>query len=210
MDIEAAFAAFDEVVRITASASSVTQGMNSLLDYISQVQPDEVWNKLRSLNYQADISALRDWLVGVLTNDPPPPNVKVYWFGIFNPVIDDEVLCGFYVSGSPKDCTPDTLDWACWTDGTYLPQARYAPSAVLYDIYRAIQNRKGGALLGEYTLCLGYVCLAVAEIVRSLDARLFLGTSEERPVVVGFDDGDSILLGTIRLTGWAPVVPPAP
>ncbi len=207
MDISAAW---DEIVRITFSASTVADGMSALIDYTAQTQPSTEWDELRSLDYQGDALALRGWLAGVLADEPPASDVKAYWFGVYNPVVDDEASCGFYVSGATEDYTPDTLDWACWMEGTYLPQGRYAPSQFLPALYRTAQGVEGAELLGEYTLCLGYVWLAVMAMARSLEPRLFLGSAEERPIAAGFDDGDNILLGTVRKTGWSPAEPPAP
>ena len=149
------------------------------------------------------------WLRDVLSAEPPSPDVKAFWFGIFNPDVDGEVSCGFYVSGPTSDYIPDTLDWACWTAETYLPQGRYAPSHILGVLYRTSQGIEDAGLLGEYTLCLGYVCLVVAEIARSLASDLFLGNAAARPVAVGFDDGDGLLLGNIGQTGWLAIAPPA-
>ena len=202
-------AAYDVMARITYSASSVTKGMNALLDYTAQAQPSAMWEVLRRLDYEEDAAALRAWLRQVLTEEPPPQGVRAYWFGIFNPVVDEEVSCAFYVSGPTEDYTPDTLDWACWTDETYLPQDRYAPSPVLHALYRAAQGVDGAELLGEYTLCLGYACLAVAEVMRSLDPVLFLGDADERPVAVGFDEGDGLPLGTVTNGGWRQAEPGA-
>ena len=207
MDISAAWA---KIVHITFSASNVTDGMTALIDYTAQAQPSAKWDELRFLDYQADALALRDWLTGVLADEPPAPNVKAYWFGVFNPVVEDEASCGFYVSGATEDYTPDSLDWACWTEETYLPQDRYAPSQVLPALYRTAQRMEDAELLGEYTLCLGYVCLAVMEMARSLEPRLFLGGAEERPIAAGFDAGDGLLLGLVRETGWSPADPLAP
>lgn len=202
-------AAYDVMARITYSASSVTEGMIALLDYTAQVQPNVAWDQLRRLDYGKDVTALRDWLERVLTEEPPGPEVKAFWFGLFNNGVEDGVSCTLYISGPTEEYTPDTLDWACWTDETYLPQGRYAPSPVLHALYRAADGVEDAGLLGEYTLCLGYACLAVAEAARSVKSVLFLGEADERPVAVGFDEGDGLLLGTVTRGGWRQAEPGA-
>jgi len=204
MDIRAAW---DEIVRITFSASTVAEGMSALIDLTAQAEPSAKWDELRSLDYEGDALTLRGWLAGVLAAEPPASDVKAYWFGVFNPVVDDEASCEFYVSGATEDYTPDTLDWACWTEETYLPQDRYAPSQVLPALYRTAQGVEDAELLGEYTLCLGYVCLVVMAMARSLEPRLFLSGAAPRRIAVGFDAGDGLLLGTVRQTGWSPADP---
>jgi len=197
--------AFDEVARITSSAVSVTDGMHALIDFVTQEKPGHKWSELRSLDYQADSLIVRDWLKSVLTKEPPSAKVKAYWFGIFNPIVNDEASCGFYLMGS-TEYTPDDFDWACWDDDSYLPKMRYAPSQVLPVIYRTVMSDEDEESLGEYTLCLGYVALVVAEMARSLKPELFLGKANKRVVAVGYDEGDGIVLGVFNKAGWEPAV----
>ena len=205
MDIAAAYY---KMAKITLSSSSVRQGMDALLDYILQVHPDNNWDRLRRLDYTGEGLALRQWLESVLREEPPGSDVRAYWFGIFNPVIGEQASCAFYISGPTENYTPQTQNWACWTNETYLPEHRYAHSPVLASLYQASQEVVGAGLLGEYVLCLGYVCLTVAELIRSLEPHLFLGSTKQRSVVVGFDDGDDLLLGTIGSNGLFLAAPP--
>ncbi|MEO7720072.1 MAG: hypothetical protein ABIY70_28115 [Capsulimonas sp.] len=137
MDIDIA-AAYDSMVKIVADAANVNTGMAALIDYCDTVYPSNLWNSIRILNYVEDEARLRQWLVSVFTNEPVPPAVKTFWCGMFNPVIDDEASCALYISGSPRDYSPESLDWACFRQDTYRPSQYVAKSQILHTVYRTV------------------------------------------------------------------------
>jgi hypothetical protein len=176
--------------------------MQALLDYCAQVCPGQVWDTLRGLDYEADVVALRSWLEHLFTEEPPPPNVKAFWFGLYQSEDEEGPTYVLYLSGSVEDYTPDSLDWASWTEETYLPEGRYADSRILQAMFRTVQAEPDAVLLAEYMLCLGYACLAIPAIFTSLAPELVLGKAESRTVVIGFDEGDSVWLGQVGKAGW--------
>ena len=198
-------AAFDETLRIVTTAQSMDEGMNALLDYSAAVYPSPIWATLKTLDHQQDAIGIRTWLEGVLTAEPPPSHVKAFWFGIYNPVVDEEESRGLYMVGSTAPYSDDDPGWACWNDDSYLSDDRYTPSTVLSDIYKAINADDNLIPFGEYTLILGYASLAVAEAIREISPSLFFGGSasnERLDVGVGFDDGDYLLLGRVAIDGF--------
>jgi hypothetical protein len=200
-------AAYDTMIVVAASAPTVNKGMEALLDYCAQVCPSEVWEDLRSLDYEADVVALRSWLEHTLTEEPPSPNVKAFWFGLYQAEDEAGPIYVLYLSGSAEVYTPDSLDWACETEESYLPEARYADSRILKTVFRAVQAEPEAVLLAEYMLCMGYACLAIPAIFQSLAPELVLGQAESRTVVTGFDEGDNVLLGQVGKAGWLKSLP---
>ncbi len=59
-------------------------------------------------------------------------------------------------------------------------------------------NKNSVGEIGEYVLCLGYAALVVKTICGKLEKKLLLGDRASRAVVIGFDDGDYIVLDEIR------------
>jgi hypothetical protein len=55
----------------------------------------------------------------------------------------------------------------------------------------------------EYALCLGYGAFAIRDLLQQVEPSLILGKSEVLGVVVGFDDGDSMLVGEFGPSGLA-------
>lgn len=195
-------AAFDETLKIVTTAQSVEDGMNALLDYSAAMYPSRIWAALKALDYQKDAIGIRTWLQGILTTEPPSKYIKAFWFGIYNPVVDEVESRGLYMVGSTAPYSDDDPGWACWQDDSYLSDNRYAPSSVLRDIYKAIALDDNLTPFGEYTLILGYASLAVAEAIRGVSPSLFFGggaSDERRDVGIGFDDGDYLLLGRIAI-----------
>ena len=185
--------AYEFVKRTIESGSGVADGMMGLIGYCEKKKPNVVWKKIRRLNFR-DAEGLREWLVELLSAEPPANEIKAFWFGLFNPALDDgRVSCCLYVSGSTRF---DEADWACWADDSYAPDGRYADSKVLDEIY-SLTNEKGVGDIGEYVLCLGYACLAVKHLCETIPSELLFGSRGTRAVAVGFDSGDEILIGDV-------------
>src|SRR5215475_5033750 len=182
------------IKRTLESGNDVAAGMTELIGYCEKKNPNVVWKKIRKLNFRGDVERLREWLVEVLSSEPPANEIKAFWFGLFNPVLDDgRVRCCLYVAGSTRF---DEADWACWADDSYVPDGRYADSKILDEIY-SLTNEKGVGDIGEYVLCLGYACLAVKHLCETIPSELLIGSRDTRAVAVGFDSGDEILIGDV-------------
>jgi hypothetical protein len=186
--------AYEFVKRTVESGSEVADGVMDLIGYCAKKKRNVVWKEIRQLNFNEDVERLREWLVEVLSAEPPANEIKAFWFGLFNPVLNDgRVSCCLYVSGSTRF---DEVDWACWADDSYVPNGRYADSKVLDAIY-SLTNKQGVGDIGEYVLCLGYACLVVKYLCETVPPELLLGSRDKRTVAVGFDAGDGILIGDV-------------
>lgn len=203
-------AAYDHMVAIVMSAPTVTAGMDALLDYCAQIFPSPVWKDLRSLDYAADVASLQGWLERLLTQEPPASSIVTFWFGLYESTTEDGPEYVLYLSGSTEDYTPESLDWACWTNDTYLPEDRYVHHSALTTLFRTVHSEQEAQLLAEYALCLGYSSLAISWLMKALPPHLILGEAEQRTVVTGFDDGDNVLLGQMDKRGWHPALSPSP
>ena len=197
----------DEVVAVLASDISLAEGMARLIDFCADQESWRGWLALRQLDFAADERRLKRWLVGVLTKEPPQKSVKAYWFGIFNPIVEDKATCGMYLAGSKIfDAADETFDWACGPD--YFPNGRYAESQVLDEIYRKVDKAKGSVSeYGEYVLCLGFGGLIIKTLANTIDVETWLGNLNSRAVAIGFDSGVGILMGSITKNGWQPITP---
>ncbi|MFZ5902873.1 MAG: hypothetical protein ACOYZ8_04915 [Chloroflexota bacterium] len=190
---------FDYTKNIVTSAPNVRSGMFQLLDYCETNSPNPVWANIRQLDFEGDVERLRAWLEKVLSSEPPTEKINAFWFGLFNPVLENgEVSAGLYLSGSTKfDPDDETGDWAVEDDDSYLPEARYANSQVLKEIYRLISKTEV-ANIGEYVLCLGFAGLATKVMCQLVNRKFLLGERKKRDIAVGFDSGDFIILDGIE------------
>jgi hypothetical protein len=191
---------------------SVAESMAALIAECEAAYAHPDWDKLRTLPY-GDLSPLLKWVQEPFRLPPPQVPLKGLWFGLFNPCPDGRTpVADIYVCGSERfDADPDDNSWAVGPD--WWPDARYARSAVLADIYRIAyrQDARGAEqknCLGndaEYPLCLGYGSFAVRYLLGQVDPGLVLGRSESLGVAVGFDSGDFILIGELTSDGLMPI-----
>jgi hypothetical protein len=193
--------AFDRIETLVRNRTAVRRGMATLPDFCNTVLPSPVWKTLLRLDYENDVRRLAEWFRNLLTSEPPPAELNGFWFGLFNPIIRRRPTSCLYLTGSKRFDPQQSLpEWACGP--AYFPEGRYSHSSVLATIYRAVNEAKedvGGQ--GEYTLCLGYSCLAVAEWCRGPMRATLLGDAPLRAVAVGFDSGDALPVDVLRRDG---------
>jgi hypothetical protein len=193
---------YGEIAKMLTSGVTVREGMRQLIDLCARDYPDEAWNDTLAIEFEKDIENLAQWLHRMLTTEPPGDAVGTLWFGLFNPIWDDEEpSIVMYHAGlfSYEHGAPYSED-----DAIYRPEERYAMSLALRDMYRVIarMSNESAAVIGEYVLALGYGCLAVREICQTLDPKILLGDRRSRDVAVGIDSGDSFHLGIVDITGF--------
>ena len=204
------------IVSEVARRRSIADSMSSLIDRCEAEHPHSDWSLLRSLPY-ADLSPLMRWLQLPFREEPPARPLKGLWFGLFNPCPDGHTpVADIYVSGSERFAAdPGDNSWAVGPD--WWPEARYAESSVLADIYR-IAYREGATRIerknrlgndAEYPLCLGYGALAVRELLAQVEPSSILGDSASLGIAVGFDSGDFVLLGEFSSDGLTAIDPQA-
>lgn len=204
------------IVGELARRRPVAQSMAALIDHCEAARPHPDWAKLRALPY-ADLSPLLEWVQKPFREEPPEVPLKGLWFGLFNPCPDGRTpIADIYVCGSERfDPDPHDQSWAVGPD--WWPDARYASSAVLADIYhlayrqgsRAAEQKTCLGNDAEYPLVLGYSAFAVRELLGQVKPPLLLGPARSLGVAVGFDSGDFVLLGELMNDGLRPIDPNA-
>ncbi len=189
------------IIEIMATGTDTVSGMRQILDRCRQSHPTGIGH-LEELDIGTDLQALRTWLLTVLRVEPPSSNIASLWFGLYIPERDNERQgYDLYVAGTDSfDPVDTTGDWL--GDPSYWPKHRYAHSRVL----RALSALKVDVAtpttsIARYILPLAYACLSVRETIQSIEPALLCGNRLSRGLVVGFDEGDYIVLGTIDMGG---------
>ena len=191
--------AYRKIKELVRKNTPLVEGMHALLDLCQELHPSPRWRKLYHLKFEDDLLNLAFWLEALLTHEPPPKSVTGFWFGLFNPILEDGAPTScLYLAGSERfDAEWETSDWAC--SPAYWPKVRYSDSVIITEIYRTATKRGSGiGALGEYTLCLGFAALVVAAFCRSPLRDLLLGKAPFREAAVGFDSGDEVLIDVLR------------
>jgi hypothetical protein len=185
---------FDEIVRQVSADGSITARMLAVIDECERQRPHKDWMSLRAVDFDGDTPQLARWLASAFGEATASMKVKGLWFGLFNPVVDDEVSSNIYVAGS-NSFDPSGGDWAC--DPVFFPKGRYFNSEVLGRIYR-IAYAAGDGLANDAEHPLVIACGAMLAR-KALDAVTLTGPlSSVEGVAVGFDDGDLLQLGTFK------------
>ena len=118
-----------QVKAVVGRRAGVRAGMRELVSYCDGLAPIEGLAALADLDFVDDRNRLRQWLVEVLTKEPPPEWIKAFWFGLADRADDDGTTCRLYVSGSTEyDPRDKAFSWA--SDPEYFPDRRHAPSRV--------------------------------------------------------------------------------
>jgi hypothetical protein len=186
--------AYGHVYKIVNSNLSITSGMEKLIDYCRNHVESSVWNEIQMLDFEDDGLNLKNWLQNNIMTEPPTGEICSLWFGLFDGIYDGCEVCSLYLSGTSYK--HDEKD----NKVLYLSDDRYSCPRVLRDM-SIILKSNGGAVteIGEYVLYLGYACLVIKNIFKTLDGNILKNLSKPCEIVVGFDSGDYILVDKIDI-----------
>jgi hypothetical protein len=190
------------IADLGAKPLAIASGMGQWFDYCENVAPNQnsLWKRLRKLDFEGDAQSLSEWLAWLFENEPPPDNINGLWFGLYNPMLDDdEESCQMYVGGSSGfDQNSDSNEWVCQLP--WKPEGRYPASHVLTELFRPVQGITENKVnyLGEAFLCHGYLALVVSTWCHGPMRTILLGDAPIRAVVIGHDSGDFYRMAVLR------------
>lgn len=178
------------------SPPDVVKGMRSLLAFCSSPNRLRGADRAYALSYEKETQNLQEWVLSVLTREPPTDSIQAYYFGIFTALdkTGKERQC-IHISGSEIFSESDE-DWACSIP--YCPRGRGVISHVLGELEQIAEDSGDDYTMMSYMLQIGFAGLAISNIMQALPRDLTLGARENRRLAVGFDEGDLFLLPQIK------------
>jgi hypothetical protein len=182
---------FHSIVAGVAAPGSIAQRMHVLIDACARQLPHPDWERVRGIDFEADAAALQGWLAAAGREGVLHQGHQGLWFGIVNPVVDDEPVTDLYIASSPL-YDEDGVEWSTAIDPR--DGASHLGSAVLADLYRVAYGAPDG--LGndaEYPLALAYGAMAAASALAQHVFAPRLGAL--RGAAAGFDSGDGLIIG---------------
>lgn len=197
------------IERAARSRAPLPTKMSKVVDVCSAAFPHPDWERIAKLPFEQDVANLASWIPAVLEQNPPKIALRGLWFGLCNPVTDDdEVTADVYFAGS-KSFAADDEDCTWAKDLTYTPPDAYSGSECLRKIYSIAypkRRKRGGALENdaEWSLCLAFSLFALQELLKSMTPKDFRSKASSIGVVVGFDDGDFFKVGSVTKAGLVP------
>jgi hypothetical protein len=182
---------FQTIVDSVAAPGSIAQRMHTLIDACARRLPHPDWERIRRIDFEADAAALQGWLAVAWREGVLHQGHQGLWFGIVNPVVDNEPVTDLVVASSPA-YADEGVGWSDAIDPR--DGASYLDSAVLADIYRVAYGLPGG--LGndaDYPLALAYAAMAGSSALAQHLPAPQLGSL--RAAAAGFDSGDGLIIG---------------
>jgi hypothetical protein len=185
-----------EIEDVIRSTCTVPDGMRRIIRYCSRAEPNPRWKLFDDLAIDEDLLRLQGWLEAVFAEQPPPESVPGLWFGLTGVERGGESSFDLHLSGGyPDDEEPHDRV----IGGSWQPRMEYADSIVLDQIHKIAHSEDMDD--AEYQLALSYGGLVVRWLATTLSPEVLLVGAPERVLAVGFDDGDSLGIGTLRPDG---------
>ena len=183
---------YKTLIGAIAAGETIGQRMQVVIDECERQFPHADWERMRRIDFDADLPVLKGWMTAAVREGVVRAGDQGLWFGLFNPVHDDNgATCDMVVASGPS-YDGDDLDWPCEID--LRDGVSYLHSRVLDAIYRIAYGGNAGLRnIAEYPLTLAYAAMAAttALVQRLLPAEL----AALRGAAAGFDDGDALFIG---------------
>ena len=181
-----------EAIETNISIENANEFMAIIIETCNEVEPDTAWGAYKNLDYENESNRLSSHMYSVLKGEPATFSEKGIWFGINNPVLEnDETSAGIYFSVSSQYSPEDEdADWAC--EAEHYPEKREFPSKLMNRIYAIAYSESNLGNKAEYSLCLAYGVKLAQKSIRFYKAK---NPGVKLGAAVGFDSGDFINLG---------------
>ncbi len=189
---------WDNFEEVFSTRPTFKTGWNKIIDYHENIVKKPYWSELRNMNFETEVTEMKEWIEGVLTNSPITKDTIALWIGLIKTLDNSEKeTYALYLVGSNTFDKSD-IEWA--TEPMYLPENRYAIFETLNRIEELIKNNGDEDFYFlDWILPLSFSALLIDEYIRTnLNKSLFLTYSNEINIAVGFDSGDYYNLTTIK------------
>lgn len=176
---------------VADSAANAQSGWESLIGALARCCVPDTVSKLRRVDIESDVASVGQQLAKLFQQDPPPADIDAFWFGLFDGFDEDGSECiGYYVAGV-RGFDPHDEDSVC--SPAWSPEEGYLVSSALAAIKQAELDASRRDADDERDW-LGYAGQLGAALLVSRFAAAELAS--ERQLVVGFDSGDYVVVGT--------------
>jgi hypothetical protein len=201
-DADEFFARLERTVR---QKPTFRAGLTAMLKWRAHVQPHPDWAKVAKLTSAAETRAAKAWLTAAVTKEPCPFPVR----GIYFPVVErvdarerDVTALTVALTGQYEPEDEEHL-WAIG-DLRHDPKRARFPGKGLQRAVELFHREDGLGGEGVYQYGLMYAALLVPTLLTPGLHRALGAPPEPIGVLVGWEDGDNLLLGQLTRTGFVP------
>jgi hypothetical protein len=176
--------------------------LQKMLDWAEAQIPHPSWQALKALDFGGAVAKVAPWLSRVLKRAPCPFPVKGIYFGLgeFENKSGVEYTDLYFGLMGQCDFTDRELNWL-WGALRHYPDSAYLRSAPL-KAGGIICNKDESGLgtTGHVIFSLSFCALLLKAALNSKIYSL-LGADEPVGLVLGFDSGDLLFLGSLQAAG---------
>jgi hypothetical protein len=196
-----------------ASDLAVNDCMRDVIELCAADVPHADWPLLTAIDYDADVSALRNWIPGVFEQQRPPFPPAGLFINLCNPgTPEGEIWADMGLMATANYVAEDADCGWHWESERFYPDDALASSSALRSVYRIafgslnLVDRPEGKLRSsaEWPLCLAFGAIAATRLLAGRTSRVLHSQAAQLGVVVGFGDGDFIKVGTLTPDGFLP------
>ena len=198
---------FTQLQRTVRRRSTFRAGMTAMLQWCASRQPHPDWREIMKLGFASDAKAAKAWLHSLIANEPSPFPVR----GIYFPLVelvdtrDNDITAltvAFTGQYEPED---DEKLWAIG-DLRHDPKRGRFKDKSLRGALDIFHRASGGGLGDEGVYQYGLIFAALlAQSLMTPELHRALGSPREPiGVLVGWNDGDNLLVGELKRTGFVP------
>ena len=180
MNTEQLVKVFHQIVATVSSGKELSSCWRDVLEITGQRGNAAV----ASVDIQSDLERVVLQVKNTLNAEPPSPEIRLLWFGLFDASCSGQEYAGYYLAGWTNEEQPNKVG-----PPPYFPESRYMRSKVL-DAVKGEAVRIGGKSPETYEEFreLDYALMFGAAATLSRFVALALGVG--LPIYVGFDSGD--------------------
>lgn len=204
-------AIFDRIKRLVAQDQTVSAGMREIIDLCAADVPHADWDALATIDYQADVDSLRDWMPGVFRSQKPSFPIRGILVSLCHPgTPEGEIWSDLELMATPRYDAADPDGAWMFDKERFYPDDAAAYSAALRSIYGIAHgsHRVGKSVPGklrndaEWPLGLAFAAFAVRTFLTGQTAATIDPRSPGIGVVAGFGDGDMLTIGELTAGGF--------
>lgn len=191
--------ALELVCQLAARETPLVDAWRAVIDHLKKMVSEELREKLLRLELAADFQRIQSWLLQSLQSAPPSRKVRGFRFCLFHPERQARPSCDLALMGTPEF----QLDTDVWAYETIYEVPSHPQSQVLDELYLLTSTGEFDDSPAVIHLGLWYGLLVVSELCRT-HSTVIRGSAVSRGIGIGFNDGDLIILGVHKKSGFVP------
>ena len=186
--------AWDKFEFLIEEKKSCSTCMKELIEFLKPEMDKKTYDKLGIIDYQTEVSLVREHIISELKQKPLPENIKGIWFAISKYFDENKNIeyYVFYLTGSTK-YDLNNNEWS--TEFAYETESGIFLLEAMNEIDSIIRKDLKFCQLGDWIIPISYYSFIINECFMNNEfKKSFLLDKDEVGIAIGYDEGDYINL----------------